>query len=280
MTDGVGNVADPAAVELPAGRAYLSLGEVLDVLKEQFADVTISKIRFFEAQGLLVPERTPSGYRKFFPADIERLRVILADQEQRYVPLAAARAVVSQATAEPVSPVGPVPATGTGSSASAAADTTLSRDTPAAMGASAAFGEHPAGSGDAGEVELEENYDGVDLGSDRHPALRGRREAGPPTPSRRPRPEPNRPPAGQPASATNVAPLRRVAATASAGVQSAAPSSGTASGDVGPDLAHGEWVAEAASYSRAEVLAATGASEALFDDAVKQGFLRGRSVLT
>ena len=54
-----------------------SIGEVLSLLQEEFPDVTISKIRFLESQGLLDPERTPSGYRKFYEPDIERLRWIL-----------------------------------------------------------------------------------------------------------------------------------------------------------------------------------------------------------
>ena len=54
-----------------ADRAYLSIGEVLSLLKEEFPDATISKIRFLESQGLLDPERTPSGYRKFSVEDIE-----------------------------------------------------------------------------------------------------------------------------------------------------------------------------------------------------------------
>jgi DNA-binding transcriptional MerR regulator len=68
-------------------RTYLSIGEVLSLLKEEFADVTISKIRFLESQGLLDPERTPSGYRKFYPADVERLRWILRQQREHFLPL-------------------------------------------------------------------------------------------------------------------------------------------------------------------------------------------------
>ena len=58
-------------------RAYLSIGEVLSLLKEEFPDVTISKIRFLESEGLVQPARTPSGYRQFAPADVERLREVL-----------------------------------------------------------------------------------------------------------------------------------------------------------------------------------------------------------
>ena len=54
---------------------HLSIGEVLGLLLEEFPDVTISKIRFLESQGLIDPERTPSGYRKFFDDDVELLRV-------------------------------------------------------------------------------------------------------------------------------------------------------------------------------------------------------------
>ncbi len=68
-------------------RAYMSIGEVLALLQSEFPDVTISKIRFLESQGLIDPERTPSGYRKFYPADIERLRWILREQRENFLPL-------------------------------------------------------------------------------------------------------------------------------------------------------------------------------------------------
>ena len=68
-------------------RAHLSIGEVLSLLRDEFPDVTISKIRFLESQGLLDPERTPSGYRKFSPADVERLHTVLAMQRDHYLPL-------------------------------------------------------------------------------------------------------------------------------------------------------------------------------------------------
>ncbi len=68
-------------------RRYLSIGEVLAQLQEEFPDVTISKIRFLESQGLIDPERTPSGYRKFYDTDIERLRFILREQREHFLPL-------------------------------------------------------------------------------------------------------------------------------------------------------------------------------------------------
>ena len=66
---------------------HLSIGEVLGLLQSEFPDVTISKIRFLESQGLIDPERTPSGYRKFYDADIERLRWILTQQRDHFLPL-------------------------------------------------------------------------------------------------------------------------------------------------------------------------------------------------
>jgi DNA-binding transcriptional MerR regulator len=67
--------------------AHMSIGDVLSQLRDDFPDVTISKIRFLESQGLLVPERTPSGYRKFYAADVERLRWILRQQKEHFLPL-------------------------------------------------------------------------------------------------------------------------------------------------------------------------------------------------
>ena len=72
---------------MTAERDYLSIGEVLAQLLEEFPDVTISKIRFLESQGLIAPERTPSGYRKFTETEVDRLRVILREQKANYLPL-------------------------------------------------------------------------------------------------------------------------------------------------------------------------------------------------
>ena len=68
-------------------RAYLSIGEVLTRLRSEFADITISKIRFLESEGLIEPQRTPSGYRKFTTNDLERLRFVLLAQRDQYLPL-------------------------------------------------------------------------------------------------------------------------------------------------------------------------------------------------
>lgn len=68
-------------------RAYLSIGEVLTRLCTEFTDITISKIRFLESEGLIEPQRTPSGYRKFTTNDLERLRFVLLAQRDQYLPL-------------------------------------------------------------------------------------------------------------------------------------------------------------------------------------------------
>src|SRR5919204_22573 len=68
-------------------RNYQSIGEVLVAVKTEFPDITISKIRFLEAEGLIEPERTPSGYRKFYADDVERLKSILRMQRDEYLPL-------------------------------------------------------------------------------------------------------------------------------------------------------------------------------------------------
>lgn len=68
----------------PAG---MSIGAVLDLLRPDFPDVTISKIRFLEAEGLVTPQRSPSGYRRFTAYDSARLRFILTAQRDHYLPL-------------------------------------------------------------------------------------------------------------------------------------------------------------------------------------------------
>ncbi|MFE3645684.1 MerR family transcriptional regulator [Streptomyces sp. NPDC059169] len=69
------------------GDRLVSIGSVLNQLRDEFPDVTISKIRFLEAEGLVEPQRTPSGYRKFSPEDVERLAQVLRMQRDHYLPL-------------------------------------------------------------------------------------------------------------------------------------------------------------------------------------------------
>jgi len=68
-------------------RAYLGISEVLARLHAEFPDVSVSKIRFLESEGLIAPARSPSGYRRFDETDVERLRYILTAQRDHYLPL-------------------------------------------------------------------------------------------------------------------------------------------------------------------------------------------------
>jgi DNA-binding transcriptional MerR regulator len=65
----------------------MSIGEVLAHLRGEFPDITISKLRFLEAEGLVEPQRTPSGYRKYSSVDVTRLRFVLSAQRDHYLPL-------------------------------------------------------------------------------------------------------------------------------------------------------------------------------------------------
>lgn len=76
----------------------MSIGAVLDLLRPDFPDVTISKIRFLEAEGLVTPERTASGYRRFTAYDCARLRFILTAQRDQYLPL---KVIKAQLDAQP-----------------------------------------------------------------------------------------------------------------------------------------------------------------------------------
>lgn len=92
----------------------LSIGKVLEELRGEFPDVTVSKIRFLEAEGLITPQRTASGYRRFTADDVQRLRYILLTQRDNYLPLKVIReqldamdsgtvtAILSAAEAEPI----------------------------------------------------------------------------------------------------------------------------------------------------------------------------------
>ena len=86
----------------------MSIGAVLDLLRGDFPDVTISKIRFLEAEGLVTPERTASGYRRFTAYDCARLRFILTAQRDQYLPL---KVIKAQLDAQPD---GELPQTGSG----------------------------------------------------------------------------------------------------------------------------------------------------------------------
>ncbi|AZM44664.1 MerR family transcriptional regulator [Streptomyces sp. WAC 06738] len=101
-----GGTAAPEADRPDRRRArdrQLSIGGVLAVLREEFPEVTISKIRFLESEGLVEPQRSPGGYRKFGAADVERLARILRMQRDHYLPL---KVIREQLDADPVAGAG------------------------------------------------------------------------------------------------------------------------------------------------------------------------------
>jgi len=79
----------------------MSIGEVLALLQGEFPDVSISKIRFLEGEGLIEPERSPSGYRKFTHMHVEQLRYILTEQRDHYLPLRVIKDKMAEALGRP-----------------------------------------------------------------------------------------------------------------------------------------------------------------------------------
>src|SRR3982074_2258374 len=88
----------------------MSSGDVLKSLREEFPEVTVSKIRFLEAEGLIEPERTPSGYRKFYQQDLARLRYILRLQRDNFMPLKIIRRKLEQFEVDGAEAVSRLPA--------------------------------------------------------------------------------------------------------------------------------------------------------------------------
>ncbi len=72
---------------MAGGRGWMTIGEVLSQLSREFPDVSISKIRFLEGEGLVTPDRAKSGYRRFTDDDVEQLRLVLVAQRDHYLPL-------------------------------------------------------------------------------------------------------------------------------------------------------------------------------------------------
>lgn len=122
----------------------MSIGDLLKSLKDEFPDLTISKIRFLESEGLLNPERTPSGYRKFSQSDARRLRFILKLQREKYLPLKVIREKIDElesgkARAGDLAP-GMLGSLEVGEDLSAYDDSTLLRENvPRVLGADPAF---------------------------------------------------------------------------------------------------------------------------------------------
>lgn len=152
---------------LSRSRDYLSIGEVLEEVRTDFPDISISKIRFLESEGLIEPERTPSGYRKFFPKDVDRLRYILSLQRDQFLPLKVIKDRIATGSNGGVAPV-PPPARGAPAPAAVPASQPPAGDvtmTSAELAAAAGLTEREL----AGLVEFgildgsKDIYDGDDL---------------------------------------------------------------------------------------------------------------------
>ncbi len=141
---------------------YLSIGEVLALLLEEFPDVTISKIRFLESQGLIDPERTPSGYRKFYDLDVDRLRVILREQRENFLPLRVIRDRLES---------GEIDETGSLTPPRGLRNVTLLERAP---------GITDSGFDETGELDIPE---GTAVPTAHHPAAQSRVASAPPAPS-------------------------------------------------------------------------------------------------
>ncbi len=88
--------ASAARVRVSGPAARLSIGQVLARLNPEFPDLSPSKLRFLEEQGLITPARTESGYRKFCSADVDRLQLILSMQRDQYLPLKVIRTYLAE----------------------------------------------------------------------------------------------------------------------------------------------------------------------------------------
>ncbi|HEY4946705.1 MAG TPA: MerR family transcriptional regulator [Acidimicrobiales bacterium] len=136
-----------------SSRSYLSIGDVLTLLRQEFPDVTISKIRFLESQGLVNPERTPSGYRKFYEHDVERLRWVLRQQRENFLPLKVIKDRLDE-DADPSAPghdtaqAAPAPARA-GEVRSGSAAGTHHADEPVLVGHRTSAAGHSRGAGEA-----------------------------------------------------------------------------------------------------------------------------------
>jgi DNA-binding transcriptional MerR regulator len=154
---------EEVAQSLHAGRT-VTIGDVISLLRPEFPDVTISKIRFLEDQGLVTPDRTPSGYRKFGMADVERLRRVLTLQRDHYLPLRVIRDVLVAGPDDGAGPVG-----------SRAAPTgglvVLAGGRPGGGGGSSGpSGRGPAGPDDVAHARRDREWLAVEGGADGVPA--------------------------------------------------------------------------------------------------------------
>ncbi len=151
----------------------LSIGEVLALVQEEFPDVTISKIRFLESQGLIQPDRTASGYRRFSGDDIERLRWILRQQRDHFLPLKVIRRMLEEGV-DAYDPGGGQPTLWTPSDGLGGDDLgpgAPSGETDADAEDDDGSGAHTAAAPDAGAPSSGRGPAGSSRHSPRHPAV-------------------------------------------------------------------------------------------------------------
>jgi len=203
-------------------RTYLSIGDVLSLLREEFPDVTISKIRFLESQGLVNPERSPSGYRKFYDHDVERLRWVLRQQREHFLPLKVIRDRLAQDDPASVGPVQAGEPTHDPFNGSAGNGLPHSEVPERARAATAATGAAPTPSalpGRADEAARMKPPPGVVTtrapGSQMAPTVHAPAAQAPAAPPAAPGPPPPAPPAPRPAVANEGQPPRFAGARAS-----------------------------------------------------------------
>jgi DNA-binding transcriptional MerR regulator len=223
-----------------SARSYLSIGDVLTLLRQEFPDVTISKIRFLESQGLVNPERTPSGYRKFYEHDVERLRWVLRQQREHFLPLKVIKDRLDEdangAVEGSARPAAKSPAVAV--VAPAAVDPGAGE--PVLVGQRARSGARAVEAAGA-PAEPSSGLPGIEAGAPRDPTgtISGDHGATPPADSAGPTPVGRGPRGGAATPAAPAAPAAPATRTAAAGPDGAAApagarSSGNGSGGTGP----------------------------------------------
>jgi DNA-binding transcriptional MerR regulator len=144
-----GGGADPTgpgqAAEPSGATGTMSIGEVLGILKPEFPDITVSKIRFLEGAGLVQPDRSASGYRKFSEDDVARLRFVLRAQRDQYLPLRVIRQRLTD-----LEEVGGLAARGGPADPVAGPDPGAAGQAPAGAGTGSGAGAGPGASPGAG----------------------------------------------------------------------------------------------------------------------------------
>ncbi|MDO5618477.1 transcriptional regulator FtsR [Kocuria sp.] len=133
----------------------IGMGALLQELQPDFPDISASKVRFLEDQGLLHPARTPSGYRKFAPEDVQRLRQVLILQRERYLPLKVIRELSDNGRLEQLL------AQTSGSAAEAAPERTADGHAGSTTLNGAAAGESTAASPESGGGQPQPGHTGT-----------------------------------------------------------------------------------------------------------------------